>query len=320
MNAHGPTDALEKKEESPPNDERSLTALIEGAARAVPQVDAEVYQAFYEKTSLLARQVPDTLPFLDRMAVIEQVVREFERYRVRTENSVRARVTCWRALVGEMLRELIRRMGLEPSSPGVGPLISKIGFLGTAEEIAAYRQLFNDFVHPVEAPELDIATSLKLTDHSTTNDNATGLRGGGGAIEYLRGLMTRSKRGFVVHFRLGCLEIVSQRFGMEAVEDALMAVSNYLTESLHSDDKIFHWSDSSLLVIVHGRGNRQVLESELTRIVALNKNVTIQIGGRTVMLRIPLEYEITPISAFHAAEDMEKFFPGPPIEEDDEDQ
>lgn len=302
------------KEESIPNEERTLSALIEGAAMAVPQIDGESYQAFLGKARTLALQVRDTAPVLDRMAVIEQVVREFERYRVQTENAVRARVTCWRALTGEMLRELIRRMGLEPSSPGVGPLVSKLGFLGTAEDLAAYRQMLNDFLHPPESPELDIATTLKLTDHSTTNDNATGLRGGGGAIEYLRGHMERSKRGFVVHFKLGCLEVISQRFGMEAVEDALMAVSNYLTESMHAEDKTFHWSDSSLMAIVHNRANRQILEAEVARIVALNKNITIQIGGRTVMLRIPMEYEIMPISAFRAAEDLEKFFPGPQIE------
>jgi GGDEF domain-containing protein len=308
------------KPESPSIENRTLMRLIDGVAANAPQIDAEALQTFHGKVARLSQSVPDTLPELDKIVVIDQVVREFERYRIQTENSVKARVAGWRALAGDMLRELIRRMNLEPSSPGVSPLIAKIGFLATVEEIAAYRQLLDEFLHPPEAPELDLAATLKVTDRSTANDNATGLHGGGSAIEHLRGLMQRGKKGFVVHFRLGCLEIISQRFGMEAVEDCLMAVSSYLTDSLHAEDKIYHWSDSSLLVVAQGRVNRQILESELGRIVSLNKNINIQIGGRTVMLRIPLEYDITPISSFREAEDLERFYPGPEIAEDEYDE
>jgi hypothetical protein len=44
----------------------------------------------------------------------------------------------------------------------------------------------------------------------------------------------------------------------------------------------------------------------MRRIVDNNRDITIQIGGRTVMLRIPLEFEITPISQLRTAEDLHK--------------
>jgi hypothetical protein len=85
-----------------------------------------------------------------------------------------------------------------------------------------------------------------------------------------------------------------------------MSVSAFLTNNLRSDDVIYHWSDSSLLAIVEGRASEQILAAELDRIAARNREITIQIGGRKVMLRVPLDYHITPVSSLSTAEDLYK--------------
>jgi GGDEF domain-containing protein len=130
------------------------------------------------------------------------------------------------------------------------------------------------------------------------------LRGGGAAVERLKGIMERGERGFIALFRLNCLEVITQRFGAEAVQDCLMAVSAFLTSSLHSDDAIFHWSDSSLLAILQGRASEQILTAELHRIVSQNRETSIKVEGRAIMLRIPLAFELTPINRLRAAEDL----------------
>jgi GGDEF domain-containing protein len=134
------------------------------------------------------------------------------------------------------------------------------------------------------------ASVLKVADRSMDNDNAAGLRGGGSAVEHLKGIMERRGAGFIALFRLGCLEIISQRFGLEAVQDCLMAVAAFLTHNLHGNDAVFHWSDSSLLVILE----------------AQNRDITVNIEKRTVMLRIPLEFDLTSIACLHSAEDLYK--------------
>jgi GGDEF domain-containing protein len=116
--------------------------------------------------------------------------------------------------------------------------------------------------------------------------------------------MERGGAGFIVLIRLSCLEVINQRFGKEAVEDCLMAVSAFLTASLHSDDAIYHWSDSSLLAILQGRPSEQILAAELQRIASQNRDSSINVAGRTIMLRIPLAFELTPISRLRTADDL----------------
>jgi GGDEF domain-containing protein len=110
----------------------------------------------------------------------------------------------------------------------------------------------------------------------------------------------------VVVFHLSCLELVSKRFGPEAVDDCLMAVSAYLTSSLHSDDAIFHWSDSSLVAILLGRPNDHILTAELHRIAVKNTDINVTIGDRSIMLRIPFSFDLHPIDRFKTAEELYK--------------
>jgi len=162
-----------------------------------------------------------------------------------------------------------------------------------------------DFLHPPDAEgQAQGLASMKAANHSTANDNAAGLRGGGSAVEHVRKIMERGGSGFVALIRLSCLEVIHQRFGTEAVEDCLMAVSAFLTSSLHSDDIIYHWSDSSLLAVLQGRPSETILAAELQRIASQNRESSIQVAGRTIMLRIPLAFELTPINRLRSADDL----------------
>jgi GGDEF domain-containing protein len=143
-----------------------------------------------------------------------------------------------------------------------------------------------------------------VADCSTANDNAAGLRGGGSAVEHLRKILANGGDGFIVLFRLSCLDIISQRFGSEAVEDCLMAVSAFLTAGLQNNDAIYHWSDSALLAILQGRHSELIVTAELDRIIAQNRESSINVAGRAIMLRIPITFELTPINRLQNADDL----------------
>jgi len=118
--------------------------------------------------------------------------------------------------------------------------------------------------------------------------------------------MDSNGSGFVVIFKLNCLGMIGERFGLEAVQDSLMAVSAFLTNSLRSDDAIYSWSGSSLLAVLQTPASEQILAAAMRRIVDNNRDITIQMGGRSVMLRIPLEFQMTPISQLRSAGDLHK--------------
>jgi GGDEF domain-containing protein len=143
-------------------------------------------------------------------------------------------------------------------------------------------------------------------DRSVANDNAAGLRGGGAAIEHVRKMISGARPGYVGLFRLNCLDVVGERFGQEGIQDCLMAVSAFLIESLRKEDSVYHWSESSLLAVCDRKIREDILSAELHRVLSHNRDFTIQIGNSRIMLRIPIELELFPITLFESAEDLQK--------------
>lgn len=287
--------------------ERSLTLLAEGAAMAVPEIDAQAYRNFRGKVSTLSARLPDRLPEDEKLALIRAIVHEFDRYRKAAENEERNRVTEWRAVADLLLRDLLRSLGIPEGATNASQLLKRIGGTTTAHQIERLRAAVDLFLHPGGAGSAPAeASQFRAADRSTANDNAAGLRGGGSAMAHLKQIMEQGGRGYIVLFRLSCLNMIHQRFGAEAVEDCLMAVSAFLTQNLHSDDQTYHWSDSSLLSILQGRVNEQILTAELERIVLKNRETSVNIGGRNTMLRIPITYDITPIDRLESPEDLLK--------------
>jgi GGDEF domain-containing protein len=313
MTGLGRTPSSAKGESAPPAFDRCMNLLVQGAAQNMPEIDEEAYKVFRGKVNEEAMQVSDMLSVADKLAQIQNIVHEFEIYRKCAEGALKARQNAWRALVSMQLQELLERVGVDAGSPDAAPLVAKIAGLESGEDIQAYRQRLRDFLHPYGTEQgIPVGASLlEAADHTTENDKATGLRGGGAAVDHVKHIMEHGGNGFIALFRLGCLEIISQRFGIEVVQDCVMAVSASLTHNLHSDDAIFHWSDSSLLIVLEGRRNQQILAAELQRIVAQNSEITVTIEGHNVMLRVPLDFDLTPISYLRNAEDVYKLTPKP---------
>jgi len=290
-----------------PNPERVLTMVVEGTARGVPEVDGEVYKEFRDNVEQLALQLPDRLPEEAKLGQVRAVLQVFEVYRKRSETELHNRTAGWRSLTSFLLREILNSLGIDPSAPNAAELLRTVASAASAEHIQAFRDRLEKFLHPTGADSAPAeASQFRKADHSTANDNASGLRGGASAIEHVRRIMESGSKGFIVLFRLTCLNMINQRFGSEAVEDCLMAVSAFLTQKLQSDDVIYHWSDSSLLAILQGRANEQILTAEIERIVMQNRETSVTIGGQATMLRIPVIFDITPIERLKSADDLYK--------------
>jgi len=293
--------------EDAPNIARCLTLLAEGAASGMPEVDGPAYAAFREAISVMSRRIGDRQADDDKLPVVKDILREFDNYRKSAESQLRDRQNGWRALVSGLLQDLLATMGIDAASSGAAPLVQRVPSLLTGEEIQAFRVMLADFLR-VGAPGKAGAnrSALRVANRSIANDNAAGLRGGGAAVEHLRRILDKGGSGFVVQFRLGCMDVIGERFGSEAVQDSLMAVSAFLTHTLRSDDALYHWSDSSLLAMLESPASEQILVAAMQRIVNNNRDITIKMGDRAVMLRIPLTFELTPVFHFKTAEDLLK--------------
>lgn len=285
-----------------------LTMLLEGTALGVPELDAEAYRRFRSHVDDMVHKLAGNLPQEERMVLIKAIVAEFDSYRAATESALRRALMGWRGLIAKLFGKLIVALGIDSHNPDVFSLNQRVRHLTSSEEIEAWNEKLDVFLDPTGGvpPADDLPPGMRVADTSTANDNLAGLHGGGVALERITELIERADRGYVVLFRLGCLDLINERFGEEAVEDAVMAVSTYLTHCLRREDAIYHWTDSSLLAILDKRANEHILTAELKRIVALNRDVSINIGGRTVMLRIPIEFEAVPIHRLRSVDDIRK--------------
>jgi GGDEF domain-containing protein len=201
----------------------------------------------------------------------------------------------------------LRSLGIDASAANPSKLLRTLASATSAQDTQELHRGLESFLHPDGAESAPAeASKFRTADHSTETDNAAGLRGGGSAVEHVKRLMDSGDKAFIVLFRLSCLNMINQRFGSEAVEDCLMAVSAFLTQSLNSEDAIYHWSDSSLLAILQGRANEQILTAELERIVMQNRETSVNIGGRATVLRIPITFDLTPIERLKTADDLYK--------------
>ncbi len=289
--------------------DRCVTLLVEGTALNAPEVDAESYRDFRNNISRLSLQLPDHLPEPDQIVLMRTIVHEFETYGNSAEAALKERLAAWRTLTARLLRELFGAMGLDSTTEEAKPLVESASKLLTADDIGNCQQALDDFLRPRREKEAARShhSSLNSADLSTSNTNSTGLLGGGAALEQLQHELERGSTGFIVQVRFSCLEMIHQRFGMAAVEDCLMTVAAHFTSQFNSDDRIYHWSDSSLVAILLNRYIEENVNAELERIRMRNRDISIIVGGRTIVLRVPLLYSIFPLTSFRNAEDLYKF-------------
>lgn len=285
-----------------------LSDLIDAVAQNVPEVDAQSHKQFLASLATIIKQTPDRLQEPDKVKAVQMVVHELERHHKTTEDALKEQLDGWRGVVKSLVRELAKSAVSDAEVERIHRLKQRIPTLATNHDLEAFSEQLDTLLH-TDNSKSKVAEHLhsKAANLSTANDNAAGLRGGGAAVAHLQRALDRAQVGFVAVFQLSCLNVIGERFGEAAVEDCLMAVSAFLTQRLESgDDAVYHWNDTTLLAIIEGRKNQGTLSRELDRIASQNRDITVNIAGRTVLLRIPLAFELTPISGFRSADDLYK--------------
>ena len=285
---------------------RALGLLLEGATINLPQIDPDLHRRFRSGIlrSSIAIAQPQSEP--DLLSTVAALVHEFEAYRVDSENAVDARRKEWRLLVASLMNLLAVRDKVDQKSELWAKIASSVSTAATAGEIESVRSTLQKlFQLSGEEQAAKRAKEAEEQDRSTANDNAAGLRGGGAAIEHVRSMIASSRPGYVGLFRLNCLDVVGERFGPEGIQDCLMTVSAFLIQNMRSEDSVYHWSESSLLAVCDRKIREDILAAELNRVLARNRDFTINIGDRAIMLRIPIDLQLYPITQFASVEDLQ---------------
>jgi hypothetical protein len=284
---------------------RALGLLLEGAALNVVQVDEDVYRRLRSAILRVSLRIGEPQTEAELLQDIGLAVRELEGYRSETEAMLEARRKEWRLMAAGLLEQLATFVGIDQESPMWRALAKELLAAGKAQEIQHLREkLTRIFQLRQDEMRAKQAAEREDQDRSTENHNAAGLRGGGAAIEQVQNMIEEGRPGFVALFRLSCLDVVGARFGPDGIEDCKMAVSAFLANNMHSEDSIYHWSESALMGVCESKLRQEMVVAELNRILSHNRDFTIKVGDRTIMLRIPVELQVYPISQFASGEEL----------------
>ena len=286
---------------------RALGLLLEGAAINFVQPDPDAYSRMRSAILRDSIRLAEPQSESDLLQSVQAIIREFDAYRTHTEATFEARQKEWRHVVASLTVILAEQGRVEQESEEWTAARLALTSAVTAQEIQSLREQLQRTLSRTGAEVAARQAELdEEQDRSVANDNAAGLRGGGAAIEHVRKMIAESRLGYIGLFRLSCLDVVGERFGQEGIQDCLMAVSAFLIENLRAEDSVYHWSESSLLTVCDRKVREDILSAELNRVLQRNRDFTIQIGGSTIMLRIPIELELFPIDVFQSADDLQK--------------
>lgn len=285
---------------------RALGLLLEGICINLPQIDPEAYRRFRNDILRDSMRITEPQREAGLLNITADLIREFESYRGTLETAMERREKEWRQLVLMLVNCIGLWLRTEQKAEPLSAVLHAVTEASTSDEIQALHQRLQLFISQGEdVQQKRLAKAAEEKDVSTGNDNVAGLRGGGAAVEHVRRMIAESKSGYISLFQLNCLDVVGERFGPEGIQDCVIAVASFLIESLRSEDVIYHWSESTLLSVCERKIREEILIAELNRVLARNRDFTIQIGDRTIMVRIPIEVKVFPLSSFTSAEDLQ---------------
>ena len=284
---------------------RGIGLLLDGVILQQVQADEGVYRRLRSAILRDSLTLAEPQPKDNMLAAIRSILSCFEAYRTETESLLDARRKAWQQLSLTLLHRLAEELRIDPDTGEWKSLCADLNAVTEAEQILDLRNRALQQVQKKVSASRH-AREKEERDRSTENDNAAGLRGGGAAIEHIEHMLEVQRPGFVVIFRLSCLDVIGKRFGSEGVQDCLMTVAAFLMENIRREDTIYYWSESSLLAVCDRKVREEMISAEFNRVLARNRDFTLQVGERAIMLRIPIEMQLYPVEQLKSVDDLLK--------------
>jgi ActR/RegA family two-component response regulator len=147
----------------------------------------------------------------------------------------------------------------------------------------------------------DLSQGENVTD-------SQGLPGPSEAREYLDSLFGSDCKGHVVLIKLTILQIVEDRYGAEAASDYVRVTMKFLMHAMAPTDRLFHWSRDVLMLIVRRQLSSVATRMEIARLMQERRESITDATGRQIMVAAPTTFDLLPISAFPAFNEMLEAF------------
>ncbi len=132
----------------------------------------------------------------------------------------------------------------------------------------------------------------------------TGLPGPSQARELLTPLFGADHQTYVILFKLTVLETIEERYGEEAAADYLINAAHFLTQSLRSDDRLFHWGRYVLMAVIRRAVSPAAVRMEVARLTSAPGDQVLDVHGRSIMVATSIDCDFKPVSQFSKLGEM----------------
>jgi GGDEF domain-containing protein len=137
-----------------------------------------------------------------------------------------------------------------------------------------------------------------------TADSPTGLRGRTKAKERLASVLGNGMPFYAVVFVLEGYASLEERFGADAAQDCLIAASNYLLQSLGSEDQLYHWDRYAFIGILTRETRPVDVTLDMMKSCGARPQQSIRVGQRTILASMPIKPNAVAIQEFQELGDL----------------
>jgi response regulator RpfG family c-di-GMP phosphodiesterase len=135
-------------------------------------------------------------------------------------------------------------------------------------------------------------------------EGPAGLPGPSQARSELEARFGTDAQCFVVLIKLTLLQTVETRYGEKAAADYLKKAVEFLSTSLKTNDRIFHWSRDVLMMIIRRHISPAAVRMEVTRLAGTSPQQLVEANQRQIMMATSMTFDLLPIAQFPSFNDM----------------
>jgi GGDEF domain-containing protein len=294
----------------------ALLYLAEGLGSRLIEGDPSDLERFQEQLELAVSGLRDGSSSVPHCVIAQGVLRALEEYNRRTSKMIRVQSAELQTMVG-MLSQTIVNIGAasERTSTHLQDIEKQIERASAVNDLRTLKQRLAECLENVRAEvkrqkaessssiaglQGELARSqerVKIARREAEIDPLTGLPDRGTAEVVLDELGAQPDDSFVVTIVVDRLELIVGRFGMEAHDQAILAVNELIAASLQKADRVFRWSDAALLALVRRPGRLDQVRQEISQIASVRTDVPVRMGTRIIRLPVGITWAIFPMSA-----------------------
>jgi diguanylate cyclase (GGDEF)-like protein len=104
-----------------------------------------------------------------------------------------------------------------------------------------------------------------------------------------------SSRNYAAIVVIDRLQTLNARFGREAGDEIMIAFIRIFQKQLNSKDRMFRWGGPALLALLPRQASFELVRGEMSRIMEMKMEHTIQIASRTVLIPIAVRWCLLPM-------------------------